>query len=177
MASSSPSTGAHSSRDVGHAGYSSNPSPVPYREQPLVYEATGDCWCACKHKGARWISWSNNNPGRRYLKCQRSRVGGCDWFKWFDEPTTPFLRQLLVDLRNTVNKLRRENTRLRGVNADLEQGIEERNNQIHALRNVLRNMAEGGVQNKKGHTGQRTRMLLIIVPLAIFLIISIKLAG
>uniref|UniRef100_A0A8I6X6B4 GRF-type domain-containing protein n=1 Tax=Hordeum vulgare subsp. vulgare TaxID=112509 RepID=A0A8I6X6B4_HORVV len=120
MASSSSSTGARSSRHGGHADYSPNPSPIPYREQPLAYEPTEDCWCACKHKGARWISWSNNNPGHRYLKCQRSRVGGCDWFKWFDDPTTPFLRQLLVDLRDAVNNFRRENTRLTGVNADLE---------------------------------------------------------
>ncbi|KAI5000900.1 hypothetical protein ZWY2020_010859 [Hordeum vulgare] len=120
MASSSSSTGARSSRHGGHADYSPNPSPIPYREQPLAYEPTEDCWCACKHKGARWISWSNNNPGHRYLKCQRSRVGGCDWFKWFDDPTMPFLWQLLVDLRDAVNNFRRENTRLTGVNADLE---------------------------------------------------------
>ncbi|KAI4987130.1 hypothetical protein ZWY2020_019930 [Hordeum vulgare] len=60
-------------------------------------------------------------------------VGGCDWFKWFDEPTTPFLRQLLVNLRDAMNNLRGENTRLREVNADLEQGIEERSSQMDAL--------------------------------------------
>ncbi|KAI4963324.1 hypothetical protein ZWY2020_015032 [Hordeum vulgare] len=159
MASSSSSTGARSSRHGGHADYSPNPSPIPYREQPLAYEPTEGCWCACKHKGARWISWSNNNPGHRYLKCQRSRVGGCDWFKSFDDPTTPFLRQLLVDLRDAVNNFRRENTRLRGVNADLEQGIEEQSIQMHALRSLLRKMTEGNmaVQEQMGHAEQMVK--------------------
>ncbi|VAI72627.1 uncharacterized protein LOC119329378 [Triticum dicoccoides] len=110
MASSSLSSGARSSSNAGDVGYYPNPSPIPYREHALAYEPASNCWC--EEKGARRISWTNANPGRRFLNCQKSRDGGCKWFEWFDDPTTPFLRQLLVDLRDTVHNLRRENARL-----------------------------------------------------------------
>ncbi|KAI4993509.1 hypothetical protein ZWY2020_007822 [Hordeum vulgare] len=117
----------------------------------------------------------------RYKKLTDERlVGGCDWFKWFDEPTTPFLRQILVDLRDAVNNLRGENTRLREVNADLEQGIEERSSQMDALQNVLLAVPDNLGQTKnllKQKTKQHQRMLFIVVLIVIFLIISIKLAA
>ncbi|XBI08431.1 hypothetical protein VPH35_136164 [Triticum aestivum] len=76
-------------------------SPVPYREQPMAYEPPVIC-ARCGRKAPRWISWSAANPGRRYYSCVDSLHGFIDWH---DTPTTPFLRQLLGDLRDKVWRL------------------------------------------------------------------------
>uniref|UniRef100_A0A453AR07 Zinc finger GRF-type domain-containing protein n=1 Tax=Aegilops tauschii subsp. strangulata TaxID=200361 RepID=A0A453AR07_AEGTS len=67
---------------------------VPYRQAPLAYEPAKYCLCAPRAKAPMWISWSDNNLGRRYLACPRGR--------WVDNETSPFLTRLLLDLRNVV---------------------------------------------------------------------------
>ena len=37
---------------------------------------------------------------------------GCEVYCWFDDPTTPFVRRLIVDLRNVVWEKSEENMRL-----------------------------------------------------------------
>uniref|UniRef100_A0A8R7K0P7 GRF-type domain-containing protein n=1 Tax=Triticum urartu TaxID=4572 RepID=A0A8R7K0P7_TRIUA len=85
-------------------------SPVRYREGPLDYEPFTPCDCREKPKAAMWISWSDENPGRRYKTCYRARRGGCDFYQWHDDPiTNPFLKQLVIDLRDQVWLLERTN--------------------------------------------------------------------
>ncbi|KAM3391174.1 hypothetical protein ACQJBY_012690 [Aegilops geniculata] len=73
-------------------------SPVPYREQPMEYEPAVFCG-RCGRKAPRWISWSVANPGRRYYSCVEAQHG---FIQWHDDPTSPFLRELLGDLRDRV---------------------------------------------------------------------------
>ncbi|XP_044424833.1 uncharacterized protein [Triticum aestivum] len=61
-----------------------------------------------------WISWSDDNPGRRYKTCAKSRTGGCEMYVWHDDRIEdPFLKQLLIDLRDRVRHLERINSELR----------------------------------------------------------------
>ncbi|XBI58074.1 hypothetical protein VPH35_039360 [Triticum aestivum] len=49
-------------------------SPVRYREQPMAYEPAKLCHCNPRWKAPRWISWSRQNPGRRYYACVNAVV-------------------------------------------------------------------------------------------------------
>uniref|UniRef100_K4A1A5 Uncharacterized protein n=1 Tax=Setaria italica TaxID=4555 RepID=K4A1A5_SETIT len=73
--------------------------PLPHRA--LDYEPA--VLCHCRKKVALWISWSNDNPGRRYLKCYR-----CDFICWYEGPVDEFICGLLVDLRDVVWSLQCE---------------------------------------------------------------------
>ncbi|XP_062195228.1 uncharacterized protein LOC133898526, partial [Phragmites australis] len=82
-------------------------SSIPYHKGALEYSLP--VFCDCARKAARWISWSDDNPGRRYVKCMMARNGGCSFWKWYeDATTTPFVKQVLVDLCDMVWSLRKE---------------------------------------------------------------------
>ncbi|XP_037438155.1 uncharacterized protein LOC119305851 isoform X2 [Triticum dicoccoides] len=94
MSSSSSSIASSRSRGGGtRRRVAAVRSPVPYREQPMDYEPAVFCE-RCGRKAPRWISWSPANPGRRYYACVEAQ--------WHDNPTSPFLRGLLGDLRDRV---------------------------------------------------------------------------
>lgn len=49
-------------------------SPIPYREGAMDYEPPKLCHCNPPRKAPRWISWSRQNPGRRYYACVHALV-------------------------------------------------------------------------------------------------------
>ncbi|WVZ77330.1 hypothetical protein U9M48_025209 [Paspalum notatum var. saurae] len=132
MASSASSVGESS---WCHGEVGRRKSPIPYRSGPLDY--TPFVACHCWEKVALWISWSDENPGRRYLKCFRARLhaalvidllqsGGCNFISWFEgRVESPFVRGLLVDLRNAVWELKKERARLKDELTDAMKKIEE----------------------------------------------------
>ncbi|PNT77589.1 hypothetical protein BRADI_1g65433v3 [Brachypodium distachyon] len=97
---SSSGSAASSGRGWGRSTVGERRSPVPYREDPMEYQPVK--YCLCGVKAPRWISWSPRNPGRRYHACVDALIGGCGYMEWHDGRTTPFLRQLLLDLCNAV---------------------------------------------------------------------------
>ncbi|CAO2183284.1 unnamed protein product [Urochloa humidicola] len=117
MASSSASGGSWSNQNGARR------SPIPYRIGPLDYEPP--VYCHCGRKAALWISWSDENPGRRYLKCFRAREGGCSLIRWYEGPYNPFVQTLLVDLRDAVWDLKREREQLRNALADAVMKLEQ----------------------------------------------------
>lgn len=114
----------------GGLGYDGRGSSVPYRVPPLAYEPSVFCDCKPKLKAKRFISWSQAQPGRRYLRCQKVRVrkhlfcfwifscdcdgefivmmievqscDECGFYQWVDEECSPWYKQLLRDLRDAV---------------------------------------------------------------------------
>ncbi|CAN6291653.1 unnamed protein product [Urochloa humidicola] len=97
-------------------------SPIPYRIGPLDYEPT--IYCHCRKKAALWISWSDKNPGRRYLSCYNARNGGCNFGGWYEGPVDEFIRGLLVDLRDAVCALKKERVELKAAIADTVMKLE-----------------------------------------------------
>uniref|UniRef100_I1QYB8 GRF-type domain-containing protein n=1 Tax=Oryza glaberrima TaxID=4538 RepID=I1QYB8_ORYGL len=97
-----------SSQSDGSSSYSqhSSRSPIPYGVGHFDYQPA--VMCDCRVKAARWISWSSDNPSRRYFKCRNAREGGCGFYAWYDGPTTTFIREVLNDLRDAVWSARRE---------------------------------------------------------------------
>ncbi|KAL5197071.1 hypothetical protein ABZP36_000583 [Zizania latifolia] len=62
MANDSASLSWSSDARGGGAGRTSR----PYRERPLDYQSP--VFCHCQRKAARFVSWSNDNPGKRDLR-------------------------------------------------------------------------------------------------------------
>ncbi|OEL17276.1 hypothetical protein BAE44_0021704 [Dichanthelium oligosanthes] len=114
MSSSSTSRGTW----YGESAY--RKSPIPYRVGPLDYEPA--VMCKCGKKATLWISWSDDNLGRRYLKCYNARVGG---FRFVDlGPVDVFIHGLLVDLHDVVWSLKREGPELKAALADALMKLE-----------------------------------------------------
>jgi hypothetical protein len=60
------------SRQGGGGEYDGQDSPVPYRIGPLAYKPAVEC--GCKIKACRWVSWADEQPGRRYYICSKASV-------------------------------------------------------------------------------------------------------
>ncbi|KAJ1299039.1 hypothetical protein BS78_01G501200 [Paspalum vaginatum] len=147
-------------REVG-----SRRSPIPYRIGPLDY--TLYVACKCGQKAALWISWGDENPGRRYLKCYHARSGGCNFISWYEGRVDPFVRGLLVDLRNAVWELKRERAVLKEELSEAVKKIEEQKLKMGRL---LVAMDEGGASdgnNERSEMVDKKRPWLIALWFAI----------
>lgn len=70
----------------------------------MAGESDIKCWCA--KNATEFVSWTEKNPGRRFVKCGR-RVGKCGFWEWIDEPLPPRVRFVMDE------KLRKANKKLR----------------------------------------------------------------
>ncbi|KAK5785739.1 hypothetical protein PVK06_040355 [Gossypium arboreum] len=69
--------------------------------------------CFCNKLAPRETSWNGFNPDRRYYGCLDFRVGGCKFFKWYDDKLCNRANEVIHELRDSKRKLAKENTRLR----------------------------------------------------------------
>ncbi|CAO2149429.1 unnamed protein product [Urochloa humidicola] len=141
-----------SSNRTGGEGWEEGP-PIRYRQGPLQYSPATMCYCG--KKAARWISWSDDNPGRRYFTCYRRRAGGCRYWCWVEEPHPVFIQELLIDLRNAVWALRRRNRDLVNRLGDAAVMVEEHKEEARQLRAEMDAVA---TKNEAG-SSQRVSML------------------
>ncbi|KAM3208179.1 hypothetical protein ACQJBY_063082 [Aegilops geniculata] len=134
-------------------------SPVRYRVGPMDYHPAVPCWCRQRPKAAMWISWSDDNPGRRYYTCAKARMGGCEFYAWHDDPIEDeFLKQLLIDLRDKVRLLERMNDELRSE-ARAVQHFQERSQEI-AEQVPARNLA-------RQHSGYVLKVVVCVLVVAL----------
>ena len=58
--------------------------------------------CRCGRNALEWVSFTDKNPGRRFVKCAN---GGCKFWEWIDEPVSPLVRSV-VDEKLTKSQKR-----------------------------------------------------------------------
>lgn len=78
--------------------------------------------CHCGDVAPIMMSWTDDNPGRRFVGCCNFKRGKCKFFKWIDDPCTP------------IGRLRQFHHR----NEELVREIEGKNSEIEFLRMQLR---------------------------------------
>ncbi|KAG8387141.1 hypothetical protein BUALT_Bualt03G0222400 [Buddleja alternifolia] len=57
--------------------------------------------CDCGHLGTVKTSWTNDNPGRRFLICERIE---CGKFKWWDPPMCSRSKAITPGLLRRLNR-------------------------------------------------------------------------
>ncbi|KAG2602659.1 hypothetical protein PVAP13_5KG701000 [Panicum virgatum] len=96
--------------------------------------------CRCGLKAPRWISWSDENPGRRYYQCRRGRSDmDCGFLMWIDPEPTPFMKTLLLDLRDAVWRLKKDNAELQ---LRLGDGLE-----VPRLKEIIQALEKENIEN------------------------------
>ncbi|KAH1084398.1 hypothetical protein J1N35_024159 [Gossypium stocksii] len=64
--------------------------------------------CYCGNPAKLNMSWSNDNPGRRFFGCKKFGNGFrqlCRFFSWFDPPLTPRSRFVVLGLLKKLRSL------------------------------------------------------------------------
>ncbi|KAJ1262450.1 hypothetical protein BS78_09G108500 [Paspalum vaginatum] len=145
-------------------------SPIPYRIGPLYYEPPVSCHC--RKKAALWISWSDDNPGRRYLKCFRARERGCDFIRWYKGPCAPFVASLLVDLCDTVWSLKRERAELKLTASDsLLRAKVEKKEMRKVMDELARKEVEIMAKDRTVRKLERERLFLCMLSMAVAIVL------
>ncbi|XBI73638.1 hypothetical protein VPH35_067346 [Triticum aestivum] len=108
----------------------------------MDYEPPKLCHCNPPRKAPRWISWSRQNPGRRYYACVHVLNGGCGFIEWHDDPLPKFFSGLIGDLRDEVWRLKgartedavEEQTMTESVILALQEQLKEKSAEIDAVK-------------------------------------------
>nr|GMD98078.1 DNA topoisomerase [Ipomoea batatas] len=75
--------------------------------------------CICGNNLKISTSWTNQNPGRRYLVCSNEKgLKNCSFFEWFDPPMCSRSKMIIPGLLKRINKNEQEIQRLTGLLED-----------------------------------------------------------
>ncbi|XP_050208374.1 uncharacterized protein LOC126657681 [Mercurialis annua] len=107
--------------------YASSSSSVPQKE--------------CQHGRVKcYISYADENPGRRFLRCYYRRFDDCDYLEWVDPETPKHLRKLLVKLMDNKQDMEGEMTELRQSERDLVYKAEASSAVVRASKDIVSTM-------------------------------------
>ncbi|WMV38663.1 hypothetical protein MTR67_032048 [Solanum verrucosum] len=61
-------------------------------------------YCRCGNEALLKTSWTQLNPGRRFFTCRISKkMGGCDYFLWYEDRHPPQANRVMWGLLKKVN--------------------------------------------------------------------------
>ena len=70
----------------------------------MAYESAVKCWCG--KNALEYVSFTEKNPGRRFVKC-RSSFRKCAFWEWIDDPLPPLVRSVIdVKVKKAEKKVR-----------------------------------------------------------------------
>ncbi|KAH6763982.1 hypothetical protein C2S51_015231 [Perilla frutescens var. frutescens] len=103
---------------------SSSSSTISYRRQQGSNWQEGRNVCECGITEVIWISWTNENPSRRFFGCHNYRPGrgvipkvGCNYFRWYDVELSDRVKEVINTLKMEKAALLKENKKLAAENA------------------------------------------------------------
>ncbi|XP_058194354.1 uncharacterized protein LOC131311052 [Rhododendron vialii] len=63
-------------------------------------------FCYCGKVGKTTTSWTDSNPGRRFIGCERyGKDGACGFFVWVDPPMCARSRVVIPGLLRSIGRL------------------------------------------------------------------------
>ncbi|KAK4484040.1 hypothetical protein RD792_011255 [Penstemon davidsonii] len=93
----------------------------------------GSSYCSCGFRVRIYTSWTKENPGRRFARCQCLTDERCDYFEWIDPIMCDRSRVIIPGLLSRVNRTEAENARVM-------REFDEMSTQMQVLVNSLHNL-------------------------------------
>ncbi|KAK6131303.1 hypothetical protein DH2020_034953 [Rehmannia glutinosa] len=95
--------------------------------------------CECEKLIVKKTSWSDLNPGRKYVACEKFReVGGCTYFSWIDPPTCARARQIVPGLLRRANRFEDELKRLEKEFKRLEEELKRKEDELKVKEDLFK---------------------------------------
>nr|XP_023907372.1 uncharacterized protein LOC112019078 [Quercus suber]POF17220.1 hypothetical protein CFP56_56103 [Quercus suber] len=78
-------------------------------ERSLRRKAPRMCYCPSPQKPVLVVSWTDNNPGRRFYGCPNYWIGKkCKFFQWVDDEICEHEKVLIPEMRQRILRLQAE---------------------------------------------------------------------
>ncbi|KAM7469359.1 hypothetical protein LguiA_007542 [Lonicera macranthoides] len=71
--------------------------------------------CHCGYPAPIRVSWTKENPGRRFAGCRNYRARPCNFFKWIDDDDLKTYKEILYELHCKYKDLQRKHDDLNNM--------------------------------------------------------------
>ena len=96
--------------------------------------------CHCGYPALIRVSWTKENPGRRFAGCKNFRVQPCNFFKWIDNDDLKTYKATLYELHCMYRDLQRKHD-------DLKNMVETDKNKYEEMVEAEKNMVVAAKEN------------------------------